>query len=398
MIIWFVLLVPLIAIIILISFWGKKLAWWEILILAGVSIGLIAIMKVTGTASVTRDTEYWGDLVERAEYYEEYEIWDHETCYHQVPCGTDSKGNTEYCTESYDCSHADYHSPYWRVITTSGWNLYISQNLWQRLIKKFGAVPIFKDMNRESELGFGDYIMKDGDMYYIEWPKTPKTSYMVATTHHYENRVQCSRSLFNPRPVSPEEVKKNALFDYPYVNNDYDVPTILGTLIPNQSEAEEKFKFLNGDLGPKKQVRVWVLLFRNQPLSTGLSQEAYWKRGNMNEFVVTIGLDYLNNVKWCHAFSWMANTTIAVETRDFVTQQKKLDLVQLADFLYKEINAKWVRRDFKKEFSYITVEPPTWSIIVALIINVLFNIGFGWWSVKNDFTFANPKGEYNSRY
>jgi hypothetical protein len=364
--------------------YNKKVTWWEYLIHFGVALLLILIMKVIGEKSQTNDKEYWGDLIQRTEYYEPYSIWDDETCTRQVACGTDSKGNTQYCTETYDCSHLDSYPAHWQITTITGWEMNISKNFYDYLVKRFGTSICFQDMNREGECGAGDYVVTDGNMYYAAWDKDPKKSYAVAKTHTYENKVQCSHSVFNYQDIDEKEAKQAGLYDYPEIK-DYEISTILGGgNIANLDSAEEKFHYLNGDLGPRKQLRVWVLIFRDKPLSIGKLQEAYWKGGNKNEFVVTVGLDKQNNITWCYPFSWTEVSELKIATRDYVASQKTLNLGNLSDYLYKELNDKWVRRQFK-DFSYLTVEPPLWALIVAFLLQIAFNVGYSIWSVKNEF-------------
>jgi hypothetical protein len=360
------------------------MAWWEYLLQFGIAVVLIVIMKIVGEKAQTNDTEYWGDLIKKVEYYEKYSIWDHETCSRQVQCGTDSKGNAIYCTEYYDCSHLDTYPARWEAITVSGWNISITKSDYESLVKKFQAVPQFRDMHREKECGFGDRVVDDGNMYYAEWKGSPETSEFVSKTHTYENKVQCSNSVFNYRPVSEEDIKAFGLYHYPDIRS-YKVPTILGgSNLPELSQAEQKLQFLNGDLGPKKQLRVWILIFRNKTLSSAKLQEAYWKNGNKNEFVVTIGLNNLDEVQWCYPFSWTEVQELKISTRNFVVAQKKIDLVALADFLYPELRSKWVRKQFK-DFSYLTVEPPLWGLIVAFVLQILFNVFYSIWAVRNEF-------------
>lgn len=386
MIIWFLVVIPILTILVLLINYSKKVTWWEYLLHVGVAVLLIAVMKIIGEKSLTNDTEYWGDLIKQSRYYEPYSIWDHETCTRQVACGTDSNGNTKYCSESYDCSHLDSHSARWEIVTVTGWKISISENFHQQLVKKFGVSLCFQDMNREGECGFGDHVVNDGNMYYVEWNKTPSTSHAIAKTHTYENKVQCSKSIFNFQNIEPKEAKKAGLYDYPDIKK-YEVATILGAgkNITNLDSAEAKLHYLNGNLGPKKQVRVWILMFYDQPVSTGKLQEIYWKGGNKNEFVVTIGLDKQNNISWCYPFSWTDKSELKIGVREYVMNQKTLNLINLSDHLYQELDSKWVRKQFK-DFSYLTVEPPLWGLIVAFLLQLVFNIGYSIWSVKNEFT------------
>lgn len=358
----------------------KNLTWWEIVIQFGVAIILIVISKaITEKINIT-DTEYWGSSVVQAEYYEPWNEWITQTCTREVPCGTDSQGNTEYCTEIYDCSYCEEHSARWQVLVTdySG-NLKaigISQELYQQIIKKFGNSK-FVDLSRK-------YYTKDGDKYVSTWPETFETYHFIASEHTYDNKVQVAKSVFNFPEVTEEEIKQYGLFQYPEVDANHDLPTILGPKVSGLNFAEKKFKYLNGILGPKKLVRVWVLLFNNQPRQAGLLQEALWKKGNKNELVVCVSLDKRENIQWSYVFSWTEKEAVKIETRNFIDEQKKLNLPALADFLYQEIEAKWVRKKFA-DFNYLTVEPPLWAVLIAAFIQIIFNVGFGIWIVKNQY-------------
>jgi hypothetical protein len=384
MISWFLLLVPIITIVILLIKYSRQVTWWEYLIHIGVAIILIAVMKIIGEKSQTNDTEYWGDLIKETQYYEPYSIWDHETCTRQVYCGSDSKGNAKYRTETYDCSHLDSYPARWQVVTTTGWEISVSAEFYNSLVQRFQTGPSFRDISHEGQCGFGDYVVKDGDMYFSKWDGNPAKSYALTKKHTYENKVQCSHSVFNYQNIDKKEAAKEGLYDYPDVN-DYEIGTILGGKgIVNLDSAEQKFRYLNGDLGPKKQLRVWVLIFKNKPIGISRDQEAYWKGGNKNEFVITIGLDKTGKVTWCHPFSWTEVSALKIGTRNYVMEQKKLNLSGLSDYLHKELGTKWKRKEFK-DFSYLTVEPPLWALIVSFLIQIAFSVGYAIWAVRNDY-------------
>jgi hypothetical protein len=384
MIIWLLVFIPVITILVLLFKYSRNVTWWEYIIHFGVALLLIAVMKVVGEKSQTHDTEYWGDLIQSVEYYEPYSIWDHETCTRQVACGTDSNGNTQYCTETYDCSHLDSYPARWRVITTTDWKFGVSRDFYEFFVKRFRVAPCFQNMHHEKECGFGDYIVKDGGMYYAQWTGSPETSYAVAKTHTYENKVQCSHSVFNYQTVDKKVAKASGLYDYPEIR-DNAVATILGgEEIAGLDSAEAKLHYLNGYLGPKKQLRVWVLIFKDKPLSIGKLQEAYWKGGNKNEFVITIGMDKQNHVSWCYPFSWTEVSELKINVRNYVMEKNPLYLVELSDYLYSELEAKWVRKQFK-DFSYLTVEPPLWAIIVAFVLQIIFNVVYSIWAVRNEY-------------
>ena len=104
----------------------------------------------------------------------------------------------------------------------------------------------------------------------------------------------------------------------------------------------------------------------------------------MNEFVICIGIDDQRNVKWCKPISWTRNETLKVEIKSYVQNQGKLNLQDLAGYAQEKIKGGFIRRDFE-EFNYLTVEPPTWAVILTYILTLGANILVSFWIVRNPF-------------
>ena len=372
MIIYLSLLIPVLAALVLLVFFRHRMAWFEYSIPFAVSMILIVASKTITEGMQTHDKEFWGSNVRYAEYYEDWNEYIHATCYRQVACGTDSKGNTKYCSEPYDCSYVDYHFAYCEITTTSKEVLSISSGEYVRLMQQFGNQE-FVELNRK-------YHTDDGDKYVTVWRGGRETAQPVVTEHSYENRVQASDDVFNFPRVSKEDVVFYGLHDYPKVRN-YSCRTILGF---DDAHAETELRFINGDLGPRKQVRVWVIVFNGKSRDTGLLQEAYWKGGNKNEFVVTIGIDSLTRkVQWCYPFSWTEVQRLKIDVRNFVESQNELDLLALASFLEINLDQSFVRKQFA-DFNYLTVEPPLSAVLFTFVLTILVNAGVSWWAIKNE--------------
>ena len=136
--------------------------------------------RYIGITSLTKDTEYWGNYVTEVHYYQEWDHWHVETCSRQIPCGRDSKGNTTYCTEYYDCSHRDYYPEYWTMVLNDGKEKEISKPYFDYLRNKFKTKDVFVDMGR-------DFYKIDGDMYKTLYPNTYNAFEFYASEHSYEN-------------------------------------------------------------------------------------------------------------------------------------------------------------------------------------------------------------------
>lgn len=365
-------------------FYQKRwMLWWEFLIPFGASFLLIVIFKYSVETVQTADTEYWGNTIVRVEYYEDWNEYIQKTC--EDKCCCDKDGNN--CTITYyDCSYVDYHPARYVAIDSQGEEYSISSDQYASFVRKFGQ-PTFTELSR-------NYHTDDGDLWTTTWGGSMKNFEPITTSHTYENRPQVASSVFSFPTVTEQEKKEHKLFEYPEIRSWRKLPGILADsayAVPDS--ANILMNWLNSTLGDKKQVRSWLLVYRNAPAETGYLQEAYWKGGNKNEVIVMVSLDNANKVQWVKVSSWCEVELLKIEIRNHIKKMKVFDPVNTVKFMHQEINAKFVRKQFK-DFDYLTVEPPTWAIIVTFIVTLLANIGTSLWLVKNHFN-EEEESEYD---
>ncbi len=380
--IWLIMLVPVIFVAILIVFFRRKVVWWELAIPLGVSALLITIFKLTSQSIITNDIEYWGNYITRVQYYQPWDKWVDEMCSYDVASGTDSNGNTTYTTIYYDCSHSVNYGPEFFGILNSGDNVPISGGEYQRMKSLFGNNRLI-DLHR-------DYYQTDGDLMESDYDGSYEKYEFVATKHHYKNKVQASTQHFFPK-ITPEEIALYNLYEYPPIK-DYSLPAILGYEgYIHDPIIDKKFDWLNGKLGMSKELRVWILLYKNSLPEAGIRQESLWKGGNQNELIVTIGIDENSDVQWAQVITWSEVEGLKPIIQRHVEEMGKLDLSELADFLYKKLERDFVRKDFA-EFKYLTIEPPGWAMLVTFLVTLITNILLSFWIVKNEYDADNPSG------
>ena len=369
MLIYGALLIPLIVVLILFVFYKHQTTWWEFLIPVSVSIILIALMKLGIETAMVKSDEYWGSVVYRVQYYEEWDEWITQTC--SSTCCCDSKGNN--CqTTYYDCSYREDHPAHWELITTTNETVHIDEAEYNRIKKIMGGEK-FTDLHHS-------YYIINGNEYSCTWNQSKETTVPVTTLHSYKNKVKVAdKSIFHFQQVKDSDVVAYKLYSYPKIRNYYQMDAVLGDNTPDGEIANQKLQYLNGALGTKKQVRVFVLLFPNQPVTAGLLQESYWCGGNKNEFIVAIGTDKDRNVTWCYPFSWTKSEKLKIDVKNYVQSQKKLSLDSLADYMLPQISGNFQRLHFK-DFDYLTVEPST-GAVVAILLNMLLAI----WIVANGY-------------
>lgn len=372
MIIWIALAVPVPAAAALYWKFHHRITLWEAALMLGVPVACVALAKIGVEAAQTSDTEYWGGWVVRAAYYEDWN--ERVSCRHPIyRIYTDKDGNTH--SEYVGNEHAydvDYHPEHWELGGSNGESISVNRGTFERLAVQFGN-RVFRDLNRH-------YHTNDGDMYLATWKGEPERLEPVTTEHRYENRVQASTSIFNfPKIENPSELD---LHEYPRIVG-YSQRCVLGNAGATTAEGERKLQYLNATLGASKQFRVFVLVFRDRTMQAAFDQEAHWKRGNKNELVCCVGIDKDAAVQWAHVFSWTEKELLKVEARDFLAGQKMLDLGAFADWLGPAVREKWMRKQFS-EFSYLTVEPPTWAVVTTFFVTLAVSAGVALWAVMNE--------------
>lgn len=374
--IYFSLIIPLVTIVLLLIYKRNKTEWWEFLVVVGIPLVVIFFMKTMVEISQTSDTEYHTGWVVKGEYYEEWTEQYTETY-------TDSDGNLKTRVVT------DYHPPEYYAIDSNGYRISVTLQHYQWLASRFGN-------NKEKILFHLNQInlwKQDGDLWTTFWDNKESTRIISTTAHFYENRTQASKVFYFP-PIDDEDKERFGLYDYPVVNNSfgllsapvirYDkVPSILGNGGVTTTEANKKLCWHNAIMGKRKQVRMWVLIFKDQSEDVAYVQKNYWKGGNKNEFILCIGVDNKNNVEWANIISWCEQVRLKEDVRDFVLAQKKLDLVEVVEQMATQIDRQWKRREFA-EFSYLSVEPPFWGVMLTFLLTIAVSGGVAYWVIHNE--------------
>lgn len=369
---WIALLWPILSNIILLAVpqLRQKTVWWELALPWPIPLALIPIGFAIGDWAMTVDSERWGGHATKAEYYED---WDEEVpCRHPIYedelVGYDDEGDPIYEEVLVGYEHdydVDYHPEHWELKTTLG----------DRSINE-GDYRYFNDLwkNQQFQDLHRDYHLNDGDMYHVHWDSRYETLEPVFVDRWYENRTQAAGSVFKFRDIDPKE---SPVYEYPSIAG-WRSTNVLG---PHATpETVKKLSKFNAKHGPVHQCQVWIVTWKNQPQSVGHDQQDYWKGGNKNELIVCVSTDDKNKVQWAYVFSWMDNQEFSYRTRDFVLGQERLDISKLIDYLDAEIPQRWDRKEFSANavdggFAYLTVDPPTWLVVVIHIFALLFSGG-----------------------
>jgi hypothetical protein len=344
------------------------------------------LLKSAFIASLEYDTEYLGGYITKITHYDEWDEWIHKTCTRRVPCGRDSKGNTIYRTETYDCSYREYHPERWTY--TDNYNreeYFYNKAYFDAAMKELGYPKmVFRDMHRK-------YYRIDGDAQDYYYDDTPQHLRALVLENSYQNKILASHSIFKFEDIDDDDADSLGLFRYPNVN-DYDQDVILG--FRAGKEVHKQYKYINSIYGARKQFRIYVLVFRDKPLEISEKQKSYWQGGNKNEFVLCLGYNTKKGtIDWCNPFSWCDKPELEVATKRFFRDNPRMDLSKYPEWLEKHINL-WQRKQFS-DFDYIKNELTKGQSIALLIIILILDIFVSIFFIGNEVT---NEGMYDNSF
>lgn len=371
------ILVPIILSVVALVKFRKEVVWFEHLWYYGYYAIITFIFYLIINFGLSLTTEYYGSYITEVRDYEYWNEYIHKTCTETYACGTDSKGNTKYCTRTYDCSYVEDHWQYYQAYTSTGESFIVNDEEYNYILKKLGSERMFVDMHRS-------YYTIDGDMYKTTFTKGKDEYVPVTTWHTYENRIKSSDlTIFNLKEVSKEDIKKYKLQNYPRLNSEIFYPSLIGYNLPM---SNKEIMEINGVYGKDLQIRVFFWIFDNPDPRVGLLQEYYLVRGNKNEVNVCIGIDKNRNIAWVNPFTWSL-TLKTPQIRNDILAIGRLTDKRLSDYIKtkfkNQLISEFKRREFS-QFDYIEIEAPLWAIIIYWIL-LLLGSGFIFVaSIEND--------------
>lgn len=371
MLIWFALLIPVIAAGILVYKFHHRVVWWELVIPMAITIPLIVIFKEVTISVKTSDTSYLSTYVVTAQYFE---AWSEQVTYFETE--TDSDGNSRMVMKT----RIDHHPPRWYVVDNAGNRHSITQQMFNRLTQDFG------NLTDRGYYPYSGVVVDPGKWFTSEWNGQEATMEVLASSYSYTNRVQVSRSVFGYRQVTKEENDGYQLFDYPPIDGEYKQLAILGY---DNEKADYLLRNWNAKLGVDYQIKIWLLVFIEQDIDAAYEQENYWCGGNDNELVLCVGLSTTGEVKWGHVFSWTEREQFKANVKQCIADQigQPFEPEELINRTANLVPGGWQKKDFN-DFNYLTVELPTWVTVITYILVFMISIACSLFAIYNE---VNPK-------
>jgi hypothetical protein len=347
---------------------SREVHWLEWLASAAAGLLTACIFNYVAVAGMTADEETWSGQIHTATFNPEWVEQYQEAVYTTITT-TDSEGRTTTTTVfSHFETRYRTHSEYWECDTTTGDGHLISQSFYDEICRNFN--------NKTTTSVFKSGFYSGDQNIYVSHNMTGFI-YPTTTWRSFENRIKAAPSLFSYAAVPATA----PVFEYPTNDNWLSSNRIIGTAVNKISLLE--WDRLNARLGASKKVNLIIIGFEGQDSSVAHLQEAKWIGGKKNDLVLCVGDD------WSYVFGWTEKHLVK---RNLETIILETEWDALIPKIEEEVRANYVIRKWS-QFDYITVEPPTWSYFVLILI--MGATQFGIWKVatSNDVKESDPIGK-----
>lgn len=333
--------------------WHYSINWTEMTIqIFVVSILTVGVWQL-GVYGQTVDTEIWNGYVtskdrDHGHYIRSY------SCNCVQSCS--GSGSSRSCTQICQTCYEDHYTVKWTANTTVG-------NI------------TFKSLDRTSRSVYNTPNPRSYEKCVVGEP--------VAQERNYENLVQAvPDSLFNT--TSGDKTYKKKVPSYPKVYDFYRINRVL-LVDANYPQAIVLNNALNNELkhlGKSKQVNLVVVITEIDDPSYRYAVEREWLGGEKNDVVLFFGVDG-TKITWVDVMTWAlnkGNELFHVTMRDGLKNIGDISKVdQLTPFISKTISELYDRpqmKDFENLRS--AIDPPTWVIIIAIIVAIGGSLGLTW--------------------
>lgn len=367
---WILSLIPIIIGAVL-YFKSKSITWQEWL--GGSLVALLTsfIFHLTVSYSATYDYYTISGQISSVEYHPRWV-----ERYRQRHTRTTGSGKHRRTTTYYTTEHK-VHPEHWKAISTYGGqytdDMRISKQFFEQVSKNFGGEVRVNPNGHQASWHGGTLASGNRDIYAV-FNRT-KYIYPTTTERHFENRIKAAKTLFSFVDI-PTNV---AVYEWPTNDDWLNSQRLLGL---TGSISTEEFDRLNSRLDPLKNVNIIIVGFGAKGSEMAQYQQAKFVGGKKTDLVVCFG-GSKDKVNWVKCFGWSESELCKknIETI-FLKNPVNNDILPLIE---SEVRKNYKAKNWD-DFSYISIEPPTWSYWVFFSVLVLTQGGLYWWFHTNEFS------------
>ena len=349
---WLVLIVPFLTPFIMKLAFPKQISWLEMGVQFFIVSGIVAAIFAGGRYSETHDREVWnGQVVDKKRVEVSCEHSYDCNCYTSCSGSGSNRSCTEYCSTCYDHSF----DVDWRIYT----NLARNFNVYRVDRQGLETPPDW------TKIEIGDPVSEVHS--YVNWVKGAPDSLFSFTEIPAENL-----------PEYPLRVYDYIKLDRVLVAGDISIPDLNQW---NKDLAEELIW-----IGPNKQANIIIVFTDDVTPMFADALRSKWLGGKKNDIVIVVGISSWPAISWVKAFSWSKNDMVNVVLRDKLLDLEEVERDKFIEIVRLTVFEDYIRRPMK-EFEYLKddIEPPTWLIVLCLVLGIGGSIGVSFVFYKHDF-------------
>lgn len=354
--------------------WPREISWGEISAQVVIVSLIVAGVYQLGRFGKTSDIEiHNGQVIQKhrdhGEYTESYQCNCYTTC--------SGSGNNRSCSQHCSTCYREHYTVKWYLSSTVG-TISIDNRDWTSR-----AVYALPNPGEYEHAWIGEPCSKPSSF----------TNYIKAVPESLFGQIsKLSRNKF------PGKIPT-----YPLITNIYHIARVINVGANLDSHTltlfNDQLNEANKTLGPSKQANVIVIVTNITDPMYRYSVENAWLGGKKNDVVVFIGSSDGQKIDWVDVMTWALNRgngLFHATLRDDLLSIGRLDSEKLVSVISSD-TARLFTRPHMKDFEYLDkeIEPPTWVLILGLILGILCSLGctFFFWKIVHD-----QRGYYRSRY
>jgi len=333
-----------------------KIQWLEMFLILVIGSLVSGGIYAAGMFSATADIEILnGQVTGKERKHDTYEQA------YQCFCTTDAKGNST-CQTCYET----HYTVEWKVFSNVGTFVIDKKDSTSRRVYNLSDPTFFTQA-------------KNGDP--------------VAKQHTHTNYVKAAPDSL----VRAWDIKKfeSMIPAYPSdVYNFYSLNRALqvGVTVPDINAWNTDISNALRVLGPQCQANV-IVVFAKADQSFMNALEGKWLNGKKNDIIVVLGINEYPKIEWVGVSSWTKSELFKVKLRDDIMEIGTVDRAQIMQTIEANTKTLFKRREMK-DFEYLKyeIEPPTWVLILSIILGMMASLGASYYFYHNDLVFTSGYG------
>ena len=350
--------------------WSQTINWAEMGLHFAIPVVLITAVYFAGSYGATADTEIWNGQVTDKRVVDGKYVRTYQCRCRTVSSGSGSNRTTRTVCDT--CYEDRYTRKYQGFSTVGNWT--------------FDSIDTTSRSRRNS---FG-----------------PPASYVncrigepASREYGYTNYIRAvPESLFNREAGLNLEQFADMIPTYPEVYGFYKINRVLpvGVNMPNAGAINSQLNEALRTLGPDKEANIIVVVVNTDNPSYRYALEEAWIGGKKNDVIVIVGAPNFPQISWVDTITLgnnAGNSLMTVTMRDTLLNHGTIDNV-FAEHIIRTIRELFDRKAME-DFAYLKdeIDPPTWVVIVSLILGIGGSLGLTLLFHFNEFF-----GTYSNRY